>query len=98
MLLRDLLEIIQSDRVIYIHEDSLDTINSSLDPNGLELVRYDGDCFAPVRHWECYPNGIPLAYEYGSLEVLAVDTTNYTKKHEVSGKPYTVSVINIYVK
>ena len=98
MLLRDLLELIQSDRVIYVHKDSLDTIDQSLDPNDLELVRYDGEGFAPIRHWECYPKGIPLAYEYVSLEVLAVDTTNYTKTHEVSGKPYTVSVINIYVK
>lgn len=98
MLLRDLLEVIQSDRVIYVHKDSLDTIDSSLDPNDLELVRYDGERFAPIRHWELYPEGIPLAYEYGSLEVLAVDTANHTKKHEVSGKPYTVSVINIYVK
>lgn len=97
MLLRDLLEVIQSDRVIYVYENSLDTIDSSLDPNDLELVRYDGALFAPVRHWEFYPNGIPLAYEYGSLEVLAVDTTTYTKTHEVSGKSYTTSVINIYV-
>ena len=97
MLFRDLLEVVQSDRMIYVHEDSLDTIDSSLDPNDLELVRYDGGLFAPVRHWECYSKGIPLAYEYGSLEVLAVDTTSYTKEHEVSGKPYTTSVINIYV-
>lgn len=97
MLLRDLLEIIQSDRVIYIHEDSLDTIDSSLDPNDLELVRYDNELFAPVRHFEFYPKGIPLAYEYGSLEVLSVDTTTYTKTHEVSGESYTTSVINIYV-
>mgnify|MGYP000965830946 CR=1 FL=1 len=97
MLLRDLLEVIQSDRVIYVHEASLDTIDSSLDPNDLELVRYDGGLFAPIRHWDFYPEGIPLAYEYGSLEVLAVDTTSHTKTHEVSGKPYTTSVINIYV-
>lgn len=98
MLLRDLLEVVQSDRVIYVHEDSLDTIDQSFDPNDLEFVRYDNESFAPVRHWEFCPKGIPLAYEYGSLEVLAVDTANYTKKHEVGGKPYTASVINIYVK
>lgn len=97
MLLRDLLEVIQSDRVIYVHENSLDTIDSSLDPNDLELVRYDSECFAPVRHFEFYPKGIPFAYEYGSLEVLAINTTNYTETHEVSGKSYTTSVINIYV-
>lgn len=97
MLLRDLLEIIQSDRVIYIREDSLDTIDQSFDSNDLELVRYNSEHFAPVRHWEFYPEGIPLAYEYGSLEVLAVDTIHYAKTHEVSGKSYTTSVINIYV-